>query len=191
MEIAYNLEINLGENWHLYYNTLILQNKVFLFHSFISSESKGEKERYKHVNAEFQRIIARRDKKAFLSDQCKELEAYNRMGKTRNLFKKIRDTKGTFHAKWNEVKSLSRVRLFATPWTVPRQTPLSMGFSRQEYWSGLPFPSPGDLPDSRIETRSPALDADTLTSEPPGKPLPCKGGLNKRQKWYGPNRNRK
>ena len=61
-------------------------------------KSKEEKERYKHLNAEFQRI-ARRDKKAFLSDQCKELEAYNRMGKTRNLFKKIRDTKGTFHAK--------------------------------------------------------------------------------------------
>ena len=60
--------------------------------------SKGEKERYKHLNAEFQRI-ARRDKKAFLSDQCKEIEEENRMGKTRDLFKKIRDTKGTFHAK--------------------------------------------------------------------------------------------
>ena len=62
-------------------------------------KSKGEKERYKHLNAEFQRI-ARRDKKAFFSDQCKELEESNRMGKTRDLFKKIRDTKGTFHAKW-------------------------------------------------------------------------------------------
>ena len=62
------------------------------------SEKKGEKERYKHLNAEFQRI-ARRDKKAFLRDQCKEREANNRMGKTRDLFKKIRDTKGTFHAK--------------------------------------------------------------------------------------------
>ena len=61
-------------------------------------KSKGEKERYKHLNAEFQRI-ARRDKKAFLSDQCKELEENKRMGKTRDLFKKIRDTKGTFHAK--------------------------------------------------------------------------------------------
>ena len=59
---------------------------------------KGEKERCKHLNAEFQRI-ARRDKKAFLSDQCKEIEENNRMGKTRDLFKKIRDTKGTFHAK--------------------------------------------------------------------------------------------
>ena len=62
------------------------------------AKSKGEKERYIHLNAEFQRI-ARRDKKAFLSDQCKEIEVNNRMGKTRDLFKKIRDTKGTFHAK--------------------------------------------------------------------------------------------
>ena len=62
------------------------------------AKSKGEKERYKHLNAEFQRT-ARRDKKAFLSDQCKEIEENNRMGKTRDLFKKIRDTKGTFHAK--------------------------------------------------------------------------------------------
>ena len=68
------------------------------------------------------------------------------------------------------VKSLSRVRLFATPWTVAHQAPLSMGFSRQEYWSGLPFPSLGDLPDPGIEPRSPALQADALTSEPPGKP---------------------
>ena len=68
------------------------------------------------------------------------------------------------------VKSLSRVRLFATPWTVAHQAPLSMGFSRQEYWSGLPFPSLGDLPDPGIEPRSPALQADSLTSEPPGKP---------------------
>ena len=68
------------------------------------------------------------------------------------------------------VKSLSRVQLFATPWTVAHQAPLSMGFSRQEYWSGLPFPSQGDLPDPGIEPRSPALQADALTSEPPGKP---------------------
>ena len=61
-------------------------------------KSKGEKERYKHLNAEFQRI-ARRDKKAFFSDQCKEIEEKNRMGKTRDLFKKIRDTKGTFQTK--------------------------------------------------------------------------------------------
>ena len=66
-------------------------------------KSKGEKERYKHLNAEFQRI-ARRDKKAFLSDQCKEIEENNRMGKTRDLFKKIRDTKGTFPAKMGSIK---------------------------------------------------------------------------------------
>ena len=66
-------------------------------------KSKGEKERYKHLNAEFQRI-ARRDKKAFLSDQCKEIEKHNRMGKTRDLFKKIRDTKGTFHAMMGSIK---------------------------------------------------------------------------------------
>ena len=67
------------------------------------AKSKGEKERYKHLNAQFQRI-ARRDKKAFLSDQCKEIEENNRIGKTRDLFKKIRDTKGTFHAKIGSIK---------------------------------------------------------------------------------------
>ena len=65
-------------------------------------KGKGEKERYAHLNAEFQRI-ARRDKKAFLSDQCKEIEENNRIGKTRDLFKKIRDTKGTFHAKMGSI----------------------------------------------------------------------------------------
>ena len=67
------------------------------------AKSKGEKGRYKHLNAEFQRI-ARRDKKAFLSDQCKEIEENNRMGKTRDLLKIIRDTKGIFHAKMNPIK---------------------------------------------------------------------------------------
>ena len=67
------------------------------------AEGKGEKERYTHVNAEFQRT-ARRDKKAFLSDECKETEENNRMGKTRDLFKKIRDTNGTFHAKMGTIK---------------------------------------------------------------------------------------
>ena len=66
-------------------------------------KGKGKKERYTHLNAEFQ-TIARRDKKAFLSDQCKETEENNRMGKTRNLLKKIRDTKGTFHAKMSTIK---------------------------------------------------------------------------------------
>ena len=89
--------------------------------------------------------------------------------------------------KWSEVKSLSHVQLFATPWTVAYQASPSMGFSRQEYWSGLPFPSPGDLPNQGIKPRSPALllllllscfrrvrlcatpfQADTLPSEPPG-----------------------
>ena len=70
------------------------------------SKGKGEKERYTHLNAELQRI-ARRDKKAFLSHQCKEIEEKNRMGKTRDLFKKIRDTKGTFHAKMSTIKDLN------------------------------------------------------------------------------------
>ena len=79
-------------------------------------KSKGEKETYKHLNAEFQRI-ARRDKKAFLSDQCKEIEENNRMGKTRDIFMKIRDTKGTFHAKMGSIKDrnctdLSRSRKY-------------------------------------------------------------------------------
>ena len=70
-------------------------------------KSKGEKERYKHLNAEFQRI-ARRDKKAFLSDQCQEIEENNRMGKTRDLFKKIRDTKGTFTQRWAQSRTKSQ-----------------------------------------------------------------------------------
>ena len=74
-----------------------------------------------------------------------------------------------------KVKSLSRVRLFVTPWTIAYQAPPSMIFSRQEYWNGLLFPSPGDLPDPGIEPGSPALEADALTSEPPRKPQ-NKGG---------------
>ena len=74
------------------------------------AKSKGEKERYKHLNAEFQRI-ARRDKKAFFSDQCKEIEENNRIGKTRDLFKKIRDSKGTFHAKMGSIKDRSGLDL--------------------------------------------------------------------------------
>ena len=76
------------------------------------------------------------------------------------------------HATVSEVKVkwLSRVRLFATPWTVAHKPPLSMAFSRQEYWSGSPFPSPGDLPDPGIEPRCAALQADALLSEPPGNP---------------------
>ena len=66
-----------------------------------------------------------------------------------------------------KVRSLSHVQLFVTPWTVAYQAPLSMGFSSQEYWSGLPFPPPGDRPNPGIEPRSPALQADALPSEPP------------------------
>ena len=73
-------------------------------------KSKGEKERYKHLNAEFQRI-ARRDKKAFQGDQCKEIQESNRLGKTRDLFKKIRDTKGTFHAKMGTIKARNSMDL--------------------------------------------------------------------------------
>ena len=73
-------------------------------------KSQGEKEKYKHLNAEFQRI-ARRDKKAFLSDQCKEIEENNRMGKTRNLFKKIRNTMGIFHAKMGTIKDRNGMNL--------------------------------------------------------------------------------
>ena len=76
-------------------------------------KNKGEKERYKHLNAEFQRI-ARRDKKAFLSKQCKEIEENNRMGKTRDLFKKIRDTKATFHAKMGSIKDRNHMDLTET-----------------------------------------------------------------------------
>ena len=72
------------------------------------------------------------------------------------------------------VKSLSRVQHSATPWTVAHQAPLSMGFSRQEYWSGSPFPPPGDLLNPGIKPGSPTLQADALSSEPPGKPIPLK-----------------
>ena len=73
-------------------------------------KKRSEKERYKHLNAEFQRT-ARRDKKAFFSNQCKEIDENNRMGKTRDLFKKIRDTKGTFHAKMGSIKDRNRMDL--------------------------------------------------------------------------------
>ena len=74
------------------------------------AKGKGEKERYTHLNAEFQRIV-RRDKKTFLSDQCKEIEENNRMGKTRDVFKKIRDTKGNFHAKMGTIKDRNSMDL--------------------------------------------------------------------------------
>ena len=77
---------------------------------YLAAKNKGEKERYKHLNAEFQRI-ARRDKKAFFSDQCKEIEENNRIRKTRDLFKKTRDTKGTFHAKMGSIKDRNGMHL--------------------------------------------------------------------------------
>ena len=83
--------------------------------------------------------------------------------KANNLMEKNPRTATVASVKWG------RVRLFVTPWTGAYQAPLSIGFSRQEYWSGLPFPSPGDLPDLGIEPRSSALQADALPSEPPGK----------------------
>ena len=81
------------------------------------------------------------------------------------------ERKRTYELRRKKVKLLSRVQLFVTPWIVAHQAPLSMGFSRQEYQSGLPFPSPGDVSDPGIEPRSPTLQADALTSEPPGKPV--------------------
>ena len=84
-----------------------------------------------------------------------------------------------------EAKSLSCVRLFATPWTVAYQAPQSVGFSRQEYWSGVLFPSAGDLPNPGIEPGSPALEADALTSEPPGgTPIPRDGRRSFRSSPY-------
>ena len=90
------------------------------------AKSKGEKERYKHLNAEFQRI-ARRDKERFFNDQCKEIEENNRMGKTRDLFKKIRDTKGTFHAKMGLIKDrngtdLTEAEDIKKRWRIHRRT---------------------------------------------------------------------
>ena len=91
------------------------------------AKGKGEKERHAHLNAEFQRI-ARRDKKAFLSGQCKELEENNRMGKTRDLFKKTGDTKGTFHAKMSTIKD-------RTVRTEKNQTSLRGGKNTQKNWT--------------------------------------------------------
>ena len=91
----------------------------------------------------------------------------------KKLFGMNKETRIALAQTLMKVKSLSRVRLFATPWTVAYEAPRSMGFSRQEYWSGLPFPSPGDFLNPGIEPRSPALQTDALPSEPLGKPLNC------------------
>ena len=124
-------------------------------------KSKREKERYIHLNAEFQRI-ARRNKKAFLSDQCKEIKENNRMGKTRDLVKKIRDTNGTSHAKMGSIKDRNGMDLTEAE-DIKRW---------QEYWSGLPFPTPGVLPDPGIEhpsLTSFALESRFFAIEPHGK----------------------
>ena len=126
------------------------------------------------MNAEFQRI-ARRDKKAFLSDQCKDIEENNRIGKTRDLFEKIRDIKGTFHAKMGSIKDRNGMDLTEAEDIRKRW---------QEYWSGLPFPSPGDLPDPGIKPRSPTLESDALTSEPPAEEL-YKTDLHERDNHNG------
>ena len=96
----------------------------------------------------------------------------------------IRWEQGLLNGPWlnpfrKKVKSLSHVWLFATPWTIAYQAPPSMVFSKQEYWSGLPFPSPGDLPNPGIEPGSPTLQPDTLPSEPPGKSNLLSKGLKK------------
>ena len=83
----------------------------------------------------------------------------------------VRRTFSLLRKKEKKLKSFSHVRLLAAPWTVARQTPPSIEFSRQDYWSGLPFPSPGDLPDPGIEPRYSAMQAVALPSEPPGKPF--------------------
>ena len=139
-------------------------------------KGKGEKKRYNHLNAEFQRI-ARRDKKAFLSDQGKEIKRNNRMGKTRDLFKKIRDTKGTFHANMDTIKATTRQNVSAQSCLTlcdPMDCSL-LGSSIYGILQGiilewLPFPSPGDHPYPGIEPRFPALKVNSLPSEPPGKP---------------------
>ena len=105
------------------------------------AKSKGEKERYKHLNTEFQRI-ARRDKKAFLSDQCKEIEENNRTGKTRDLFKKIRDTKGTFHAKMGSIKDRNDMDLTEAEdtkkrWQIQRRTVQKKDLHNQDNHDGV------------------------------------------------------
>ena len=89
---------------------MLFQDALQIVEKRREAKGKGEKERYTHLNAGFQRI-ARRDKKAFLGDQCKEIEENNRMGKTRDLFRKIRDTKGTFHAKMGTIKDRNSMDL--------------------------------------------------------------------------------
>ena len=98
-------------------------------------------------------------------------------------WKKVIQSQTSYDFIYEWVKSLSHVRLFATPWTVAYQAPPSMGYFRQEYWSGVPFPSPGDLPDPGIEPRAPTVQVDALTSEPPRKPSIVYKMLIYRENW--------
>ena len=127
------------------------------------AKSKGEKQRYTHLNTEFQRI-AKRDKKAFLNDQCKEIEENNRRGKIRDIFKKIRDTKGTFHATAATAKSLQSCPTPSDPMdcSLPGSSAHGIFQARVLEWGAIAFSN-----------------------------ISCKDGLNKGQKWYGPNRSRR
>ena len=124
----------------------------------VKSKEKGK---IYYLNAECQRI-ARRDKKAFLSDQWKETEKNNRMGKMRSLQYKL--PREHFMQVVGSLVAKSCPTL-VTPLTVACQAPLSIRFSRQEHWSGLPFPSPGDLPDPGVKPGCPALQADSFPTE--------------------------
>ena len=161
-------------------------------------KGKGEKQRYIHLNAEFQ-TTARRDKKAFLSNQCKEIEENNRMRKTRDLFKKITDTKGTFPAKMSTMKDRNGMDLKESeseshsvvsdslqphglyrPWNSPGQ---NTGVGSLSPLQGI-FPTQGSnpgLPHCRWILYQPSHNGSIL----------CKDGHNKGQKWYGPNRSRR
>ena len=109
------------------------------------------------------------------SDMTERLNNNNEHEVLRTVLRTVGASHKPFSLCKVRVKLLSCVLLFATPWTVTYQAPLSMGFSRQEYWSGLPFPSPGDPPHPEIESRSPSLQVDALLFEPPGKPFRSHG----------------
>ena len=137
------------------------------------AKSKGEKERYTHLNAEFQRK-ARRDKKAFLSDQCKEIEENNRMGKTRDLFKKIRDTKGTFHAKMCTIKDRNGMDLTEAEDTKKRW----QEYTKELYKKDLHDPDNHDAVITHLEPNIPecevkwALESITMNKASGGDGIP-------------------
>ena len=136
------------------------------------AKTKGEKERYSHVNAEFQRI-ARRDKKAFLSDQCKEIEENNRMGKNRDLFKKMRDTKGIFHAKMGSINDRNGMDLTEAEDTKKRQ-----GYTEKLYKKDLHDPDNHDGVITHLESDilecevKWALESITMTKASGGDRIP-------------------